>query len=113
MFADRVDAIRHAMTASVHTDDEVRGAIAEMDRRYGYVADPHTAIAYLGARTCLGTGASQVLLLATAHPAKFSDAVEAVIGRRVETPAALAAAMARPREIQRIPAKLEALVPLL
>jgi threonine synthase len=113
MFGDRVGDIRHAMSASVHTDDEVRSAIAELDRTHGYVADPHTAIAYLGARTCLATGASQVLMLATAHPAKFSEAVEAVIGRRVETPPALAAAMSRPRQVRRIRAELEALAPLL
>jgi threonine synthase len=113
MFGGRVGEIRRAMSASVHTDDEVRSAIAEMNRKYGYVADPHTAIAYLGARTCLATGASQVLMLATAHPAKFSEAVEAVIGRRVETPAALAAAMKRPRQVRRIPAELGALAPLL
>jgi threonine synthase len=113
MFADDVGTIRHAMSASVHSDDEVRSAIAEMHGKYGYVADPHTAIAYLGARTCLATGASQVLMLATAHPAKFSEAVEPVIGRRVEMPPALAAAMARPRHVSRIRPELSALAPLL
>jgi threonine synthase len=43
-------AMRATIAANVHTDDDVKRAIAELHRRYGYVADPHTAIAYLGTR---------------------------------------------------------------
>jgi threonine synthase len=48
------------------------------------------------------------IFLATAHPAKFSEIVEPVIGRRVQTPAPLAEALARPRHILRMDASLEA-----
>jgi threonine synthase len=113
MFGDRAADVKQAMSASVHTDDDVRAAIAELERQHGYVADPHTAIAYHGARACLRTGRSQVLLLSTAHPAKFADVVEAAIGRRVEIPAALAVATTRPRQIQRIAPQLDALAQLL
>ena len=57
-----------------HTDDEVRTAIASCIERYGYVADPHTAIGYLGVPQ-KRTGLS--LFLATAHPAKFREVVRA------------------------------------
>ena len=98
----------------VHDDDEVRAAIHELDRRYGYVADPHTAIAYLGAKHVLASGETpQALFLSTAHPAKFGDVVEAAIGRPVSIPAALAEAMRRPRQIERIAPHLDALAPLL
>src|SRR5690606_18103317 len=50
LFDDDVRAIRAVVSISVHTDADLQGAIRELDRRYGYVADPHTAIAYLGAR---------------------------------------------------------------
>jgi threonine synthase len=113
MFGDRVSEVKYAMSASVHTDDEVRAAIAEMDERHDYIADPHTAIAYLGARACLGAGAPQVLMLATAHPAKFGEVVEASIGRPVDVPRPLAEAMARPRKIHRIVPELDALATLL
>lgn len=110
MFGGDVEALRAAMSASVHTDEEVRVAIHELDMRHGYVADPHTAIAYLGAKRCLALGAGpQVVFLSTAHPAKFGDVVEAAIGRAVEVPAPLAEAMRRPREIERIGPSLEAL----
>jgi threonine synthase len=90
MFGDDVRAIRPVVSTSVHTDEELEEAIVELDRRYGYVADPHTAIAYLGARSSGG------VFLATAHPAKFGETVEATLGRPVETPAALVEAMGRP-----------------
>lgn len=113
MFGDDIRALRRAMGASVHTDDEVRAAIRELDGRYGYVADPHTAIAYLGARRCLAAGAPRVLALSTAHPAKFGEVVEAAIGRPVPVPAPLAEAMRRPRQVRRIVPALAALAPLL
>jgi threonine synthase len=86
----------------------------EMDRRFGYVADPHTAIAYLGAIRCLQAGVTpQVVFLSTAHPAKFGDVVEAAIGRPVAVPAPLAEAMRRARYVERIAPSLEALARLL
>jgi threonine synthase len=114
MFGGEIGAIRAAMGASVHPDAEVREAMRELDRRFGYVADPHTAIAYLGATNCLRAGVTpQVVFLSTAHPAKFGDVVEAAIGRPVPIPAPLADAMRRPRQVDRIAPSLEALVPLL
>jgi threonine synthase len=114
IFGDDMRAIRGAMSATAYTDDQVRSAIGELDRRYGYVADPHTAVAYLGARHCLDTGTTGlVMFLATAHPAKFGETVEGVLGRPVPLPPALADAVRRPRDVQRIPPDLAALAPML
>ena len=114
MFGDEVDALRRVVSASVHTDEDVRRAIRDLDRRYGYVADPHTAIAYLGARRRLDEpGVPSAVFLSTAHPAKFGDVVEAIIGRRIDVPEPLAAAMRRPRRIVRIAARLDELARLL
>jgi threonine synthase len=110
MFGDRVDAIRQTVGAHAFTDLDVRTAVRELDTRYGYVADPHTAIAWLGARTA---GATEVVFLATAHPAKFGDIVGGMLGRPVVVPPALAAALSRPKLAIGIPATLDALVPFL
>lgn len=82
LFGGDVAAMRPVITSTAHTDAEVRGAIAELYRRFDYVADPHTAIAYLG---------NASLFLSTAHPAKFGDVVESVIEKPVQLPGALAA----------------------
>jgi threonine synthase len=104
LFDGDVGAMRSLITSTAHTDDEVRSAIAELDKRFGYVADPHTAIAYLG---------KAAMFLSTAHPAKFREVVEPAIGKTVPLPAPLAAALARKKSVQRIGAAMNQLADLL
>ena len=116
-------AMQAMIAANVHSDDDVRRAIAELHRRYGYVADPHTAIAYLGTQAPQhlstsapehpSTQAPQYLFLSTAHPAKFADVVEPAIGAAVPLPIPLAQALAQPRIIERIGPSLADLANLL
>ena len=116
-------AMQAMIAANVHSDDDVRRAIAELHRRYGYVADPHTAIAYLGTRALehlstrtpqhLSTSAPQHVFLSTAHPAKFAEVVESAIGEAVPMPVPLAAALTRPRFVERIGPSLDQLANLL
>lgn len=99
------------VAARAFTDADVRRAIRELDERHGYVCDPHTAIGYLGASAAFGDHAPRVVL-ATAHPAKFREVVEPIIGRPVPLPPGLAEALARPRRTVRIQPTLEALAEL-
>lgn len=57
------------------TDSDIRGRIAEAYRRWNYVVDPHTACGFMGLDRD-----HPHLLLATAHPAKFPDLLQEVIG---------------------------------
>jgi threonine synthase len=114
MFGGQVQTLRPVVTASVHTDDDVRRALRELDARHGYLADPHTAIAYLGATEVLACDPEvHAQCLATAHPAKFGDVVEPIIGRPVTVPAPLADAMRRPRIVEHITPDLAQLAALL
>ncbi len=77
-------------------DDE--GTIAEMRAVYertGRQIDPHTAVGLAAARECR-SGSEPVVVLATAHPAKFPDAVERATGQRPALPAHLADLHERP-----------------
>ena len=112
LFKDDVQAMRSVITSSAHTDDEVRHAIAELHDRYGYVADPHTAIAYLGA-VPVAPMARGALFLSTAHPAKFREVVEPVIKKAVQLPEALADTLTREKVAVRIAPVLGALADLL
>ena len=87
-----------------------RWSIATLFEKYGYVADPHTAIGYLGIPE-KRTGLS--LFLATAHPAKFPEVVQPVIKKDVPLPDALAETLARKKDVQRISPQLSALAKLL
>jgi threonine synthase len=69
----------------------------------GYLADPHTATGLAAARSAPGGGAPTVTL-ATAHPAKFPDAVEAAAGVRPALPGWLDLDPSRER-VTRLPAE--------
>ena len=71
--------------------------MANTYRRSGVLIDPHTAVAVAAARLELSRaeiaeapGATPMVALATAHPAKFPDAVERATGVRPAVPPALA-----------------------
>jgi threonine synthase len=112
LFDDDVAAMRRAITASVHTDAQVRDAIRIIWARHGYLSDPHTAIAVLGLAAA-PLSATRRIALATAHPAKFRETVELVIGEPVPLPAVLAAALERQRLVTRIAPTIRALRELL
>ena len=82
---------------------------AEMARAYkesGLLIDPHTAVAVHAARAALRRDpAKPVVVLGTAHPAKFPDAVEKATGLRPALPAHLARLMTAPERFARLPAE--------
>ncbi len=77
--------IRSEISGYSYDDDRIRAAVARVDRECGYLLDPHGACGYLALEEGLKPGETG-LFLETAHPAKFRDTVEPVIGRSVEIP---------------------------
>ena len=80
---------------------------AEMARVYresGLITDPHSAVGVAAARGALAKApATPVVALATAHPAKFSDAVERATGVRPQAPPHLADLMDRKERVVVLP----------
>ena len=109
LYKDDVNAMRRDVAGSRHDDEEVRATIRRVYEERGYVLDPHSAIAYLGLVGRVGRVGRVGIFLATAHPAKFREIVEPIVGRSVDVPAPLAAALARPRRVVRLRATLDAL----
>lgn len=108
LFKGDLQAIRSVLVSKAYSDEDVKRAMRALFDQYAYVADPHTAIAYLGC-----SAASNCVFLATAHPAKFREVVEPVIGRPVPMPDALAATLAREKVVHRISPSLGELAALL
>ena len=104
LFGGDLQAMRATIDTSVHTDDQAKDAILDLFDRFRVIADPHTAISYLGATRGedYGTSARPHFFMATAHPAKFREVVEPVVGQDVPVPPGLAAALGRPRIVQRL-----------
>ena len=65
-------------------DEEIVDTIAEVKRRYRYLIDPHTAAAWHVSNSVVGE--RPVVVVSTAHPAKFADAVERAVGQRPNPP---------------------------
>ena len=81
-------------------------AIRQVYRETGYVADPHTAVGLAAARRIELPGT--VACLATAHPAKFPEAVDEAIGQPVARHPALESLKNRPSRRTAIPANIDA-----
>jgi threonine synthase len=113
LFAGDVGRMRQAIDGARFTDPEIREAMRELADRFGYVADPHTAVAYLGATRATPAAEAPVVLLATAHPAKFPEVVEPTLGRAVPAPAVLTDRLALPIRATRIAPALAPLAELL
>ena len=86
--------------------EETRDAIRRAYHEHGYVADPHTAVGLAAAARLKGTGPT--VCLATAHPAKFPEAVNEAVGREVARHPRLDALRGREARRTRIPATLDA-----
>jgi threonine synthase len=113
LYGGDVDAMRRDVAGCHFTDDDVRATIRRVYEERGYLLDPHSAIAYLGLKGRPGRRAQEGqvgIFLATAHPAKFAEIVEPIVGREIERPAPLAQALARPRHIIRIEPSLAAVM---
>jgi threonine synthase len=91
------------------SEDETRAAIARTWRDTGAVICPHTAVGVHAARARRGDPAVPMVVLATAHPAKFPDAVEAACGVRPELPPHMADLFERPERVTAVPDDLAAI----
>jgi threonine synthase len=97
------------------TDDAIRARIRAGFEEFGQVWCPHTATAaevyerVSAARQGAPKKQGRWVVVATAHPAKFREIVEPLIGQAIPVPETLAKLFARPTECTEIDADLSAL----
>lgn len=89
-------------------DSEIEATIKRCFSDYGRVICPHTAVAETIRQRCYGDQPS--LVYETAHPAKFEDVVEPLIGKRLEVPPRLARMLGGQTRGQPLGASSEALL---
>ena len=98
-----------ALFASARIDhDAMSMAMRLAHERVGQVLDPHTAIALAAAHESDIEAYIPVVTLATAHPAKFRDAVERATGVRPMLPARIGSLFDREERFDTLPATMEA-----
>ena len=89
-------------------DSETIAAIARVYRDFGIVIDPHTAVGAVAADKLNSWLNGPVVLLATAHPAKFPDAVQQAIGKQPKLPANLSDLLGRKERYTILPNAISA-----
>jgi threonine synthase len=109
-----VDTAAHAKLLALFSGARLDDAgtlkfIGEVYRAGGYVLDPHSAVGLFAGRAAGLDSAIPRISLATAHPAKFPDAVEKATGSRPSMPRALADLFHRREHFTTLPNDLDQL----
>lgn len=91
------EAIAKEISGETYTDEQIRETVQAVYNETGYLLDPHGACGYRALAEQLKPGETGVFL-ETAHPAKFLQTVEAIIGAEVQIPEKLQAFMKGQKE---------------
>ncbi len=105
----RLAPVTEVFDGAAFSDEQTRAEIRRTYDDTGVILDPHTAVGVAAARQARRDTGIPMVCLATAHPAKFPDAVEQAIGIRPELPAHLADLFDRPERFEALPNDLAAL----
>jgi threonine synthase len=123
LFHKEFDSLNKVLTSYSISDEETRATIRELRAKYHYLADPHGAVGYLGLARYLdeqakashgrasggqhGPAAGEALkgiCLETAHPVKFYDVVEPIIGEKIPLPDSVQSLIGRKKQSTKIEA---------
>ncbi len=107
-----LEALRESYDSGRCSEEETSATITDMARTTGEVLCPHSAVGVKVANE-MRDPATAMITLATAHPAKFPDAVEAATGTRPPLPPRMADLFERPERVTRVEndlATIEALI---
>ena len=102
-----LEMLRDTFASGRCSEEETRATIARTLATTGELLCPHSAVGVKVAEEHLG--AAPMITLATAHPAKFPDAVEAASGIRPALPPRMADLFQRDERVTRVPNDLAAL----
>jgi len=93
LYGNSVEAIRKDVKGFRYSDQQIRATLKRVYEQCGYLLDPHGACGYQALEEYL-TDSQVGIFLETAHPAKFTETVESIIGKgNVALPDKLAAFM--------------------
>jgi threonine synthase len=95
------------------SDEGTLSEIGRLHRLTGELVDPHSAIGIAAATEAARMGETPVVALATAHPAKFADAVKRATGMEPPLPPHMADLMSKPERLERLPNDLSAVEALI
>ena len=95
LFNDDVNQIKTDISSWSFSDEMTKDCIRNIQNKFNYLLDPHTAVGVLGLNTYREKTKSKTkgVVLSTAHPGKFADVIEPIIGNKTSLPESLQIAM--------------------
>ena len=93
------EAICADISGATYTDEQIADTMRQVWQEHRYLLDPHGACGYQALAEGLQPGETGIFL-ETAHPAKFKDTVEKIIGESISIPAKLQAFMSGEKQSQ-------------
>ena len=109
--APDMTAMRRALFSSSVSDDQTRDTIRKAWDKHSLLLEPHGAVAWHGFLDYLAVeplNGAPAVVLETAHPAKFPEEIETVLGFAPEVPPTLAALDQSPEDFDRLTVSYEA-----
>ena len=94
--------VRTVFSAGRQDDAQTKAVMRDVYDQHGYMIDPHTAVG-IGVARRLKKPQETIVSLATAHPAKFPDAVFSALGKKPELPAFLEDLISRDEKLETLP----------
>lgn len=85
LYDKSVDKIKKDISGEWYDDDTIRKVVKDTYKKTGYLLDPHGACGYSALRNELQADETGIFL-ETAHPAKFPETVESIIGEKIAIP---------------------------
>ena len=108
LFDKQFHSLKKELSGYSISDEETRDTIKEVYSAYHYLTDPHGAVGYLALKKYLEGFADQKgIFLETAHPVKFYDVVEPVIGEKIPVPASVQTLLNKEKQSVRMGTKYE------
>lgn len=83
--------------AQSYTDEQTQAAMREIYAKYGYVSDPHSAVAYLAHR-----GIDKGFYVSTAHPVKFESVIKDTLDLETDYPEQVRHFFEREKQVNRL-----------
>jgi threonine synthase len=114
LFHKEFDSLSKVLTSYSITDEETAAAIRDVHANHHYLLDPHGAVGYLALSRYLAAPShgshngqqsrppSKGIFLETAHPVKFYDTVEPIIGERIPLPDSVKSLLGQKKRSEKI-----------
>lgn len=106
LFNNSHEAISKEISGCRYTDEQIVETVKRVNKKYHYLLDPHGACGYQALKDNLKPGETG-LFLETAHPAKFLETVQNIIGEEISIPVKLQNFMVGTKQTTELPKDFE------